>query len=237
MNGENSGRKELIAYIIIVAVTLLAILFLTLRIFDKRGGVEIPRKENVEARDSTIIHSIRQHSKLYTAEAQASKTITYTSNNAITLNFAGIEKKINLPLGKTTATIPVTVTYKAYIDLERVTEHNIEVVDKKTIIITLPDPVIMETAVSVDHSKETMDKQLLGKKLTYEEYRQLIRDAKEQAWEELPEEDQRTIIERAKISATDLIIPMLRSLGFENIVIDYSKNFSLRNIIREKQKQ
>ena len=131
----------------------------------------------------------------------------------------------------------MTVTYKAYIDLERVTEHNIEVVDKKTIIITLPDPVIMETAVSVDHSKETMDKQLLGKKLTYEEYRQLIRDAKEQAWEELPEEDQRAIIERAKISATELIIPMLRSLGFENIVIDYSKNFSLRNIIREKQKQ
>jgi hypothetical protein len=143
-------------------------------------------------------------------------------------------KDINLPLGKTTVTIPVSVTYKAYIDLERVTMHNIDIIDKKNIAIILPDPVLVETAVNIDHSNEKMDKEIFGKKLTHEKYRELVRDAKKQAWEELPEEDQRAIIERAKLSATELLIPQLKALGFENIVIDYSKNFSLRDMVREK---
>jgi hypothetical protein len=79
-----------------------------------------------------------------------------------------------------------------------------------------------------------MDKEIFGKKLTHEKYRELVRDAKKQAWDELPEEDQRAIIERAKLSATELLIPQLKALGFENIVIDYSKNFSLRDMVREK---
>jgi hypothetical protein len=234
MNGENYGRKELMVYLGIAAVTLIAIAFLTLRIFDKRGGIEIMQKENIEARDSTIIHGIRQHSKLYTAEATAKKTVTYTSNNKLSFKFAGFEKDINLPLGKTKVTIPVSVTYKAYIDLERVTMHNIDIIDKKNIAIILPDPVLVETAVNIDHSNEKMDKEIFGKKLTHEKYRELVRDAKKQAWDELPEEDQRAIIERAKLSATELLIPQLKALGFENIVIDYSKNFSLRDMVREK---
>ena len=234
MNGENYGRKELMVYLGIAAVTLIAIAFLTLRIFDKRGGIEIMQKENIEARDSTIIHGIRQHSKLYTAEATAKKTVTYTSNNKLSFKFAGFEKDINLPLGKTTVTITVSVTYKAYIDLERVTMHNIDIIDKKSIAIILPDPVLVETAVNIDHSNEKMDKEIFGKKLTHEKYRELVRDAKKQAWDELPEEDQRAIIERAKLSATELLIPQLKALGFENIVIDYSKNFSLRDMVREK---
>lgn len=234
MNGENYGRKELMVYLGIAAVTLIAIAFLTLRIFDKRGGIEIMQKENIEARDSTIIHGIRQHSKLYTAEATAKKTVTYTSNYKLSFKFAGFEKDINLPLGKTTVTIPVSVTYKAYIDLERVTMDNIDIIDKKNIAIVLPDPVLVETAVNIDHSNEKMDKEIFGKKLTHEKYRELVRDAKKQAWDELPEEDQRAIIERAKLSATELLIPQLKALGFENIVIDYSKNFSLRDMVREK---
>lgn len=220
---------------------IITVAFVTLFTKERHKTEVIEQKANLEAQcDSAIVNAVRMHSMLYTAEARSSKTLTYTSNNKLSFNFLGVSKDVNLPLSKTEATIPVTVTYKAGINLQQVDKGNIHVSQYPddgrggVVVIVLPDPVIVETAVQVDHENEKQTKQLLGKGLTYEKYQELVRQAKKEAWDDLSEEDIRGIVETAKVSATELIIPQLRALGFDSITINYRQEMTLGEIKKLK---
>ncbi|NPD81719.1 DUF4230 domain-containing protein [Prevotella sp. PINT] len=219
--------KELTVYLVLTVIVLSLMTILSMKACSNANPEEKPQEE-------AVIETVRRHSRLYTAEAQSKKTMTYTSQNKLSLKALGIDKSIDLPLGKTEAKIPVTVTYKAYIDLGRVDSRNVRT-DGKTIRIILPDPIIVETACTVDHENESQEKQLLGKGLTYEQYQEMVRQAKESAWTELPDSAQQAVIETAKVSATDLLIPQLRALGFTKIEIAYREDFSLRQLVRRKE--
>lgn len=180
----------------------------------------------VAVSDSVVVAAISHNSRLYTAEAEMKKTITYSSKNSIGITVGGITKSIHLPLGNTTASIPVTVKYKAYIDLDKITERNIHIINDSTIHITLPDPVIVETAATIDYDNYELKQQLFGAGITDQQMRHIILDAKQKAWLEMDDGQQRAIVETAKVSATDLLLPQLKSLGFTAILIDYRKGFS-----------
>lgn len=232
-------RKELAFYLTIVGLAIIAMTVLTMKACSGSGGkgswsLFASAEDEKARRDSAVVEAIQQHSRLYTAETTSHKTITYTSQNKFKLKLLGVEKDINLPLTKTEAVIPVNVKYKAYIDLDKVTARDFSIKNDTAIYITLPDPVIEETAVSIDHENEKLKKQWLGKGLTYEQYQKLVRQAKEEAWNELSEEEQYDIIETAKVSATDLIIPQLRTLGFTSININYRKEFTIEELVRIK---
>lgn len=224
--------KELTVYLILTAIVLLLMLTFSIKACSNGDHAEKAQAETVTP--ETVVEAVRQHSRLYTAEATSRKTMTYTSQNKLSLRALGIDKTLDLPLGKTEARIPVTVTYKAYIDLGRVDGRNVRA-DGETIRIILPDPVIVETACTVDHENESQKKQLLGKGLTYEQYQEMVRQAKERAWTELPDSAQQAVIETAKISATEILIPQLRALGFSKIEIAYRDDFSLRQLVRRKE--
>ena len=224
--------KELTVYLVLTVIVLSLMTILSMKACSNANPEEKAQEE--AATQDAVIETVRQHSRLYTAEAQSKKTMTYTSQNKLPLKALRIDKSIDLPLGKTEAKIPVTVTYKAYIDLGRVDSRNVRT-DGKTIRIILPDPIIVETACTVDHENESQEKQLLGKGLTYEQYQEMVRQAKESAWTELPDSAQQAVIETAKVSATDLLIPQLRALGFTKIEIAYREDFSLRQLIRRKE--
>lgn len=191
--------------------------------------------------DSAVINAVRLHSTLYTAEAQSSKTMNYSEKNKVKLKILGIEKDMDVPFSKTEATIPVTVTYKAGIDLSGVTkEDNIFISQYPqdgtggAIVITLPDPVLVQTAIQVDHENEKMKKELLAKGLTYEQYQTLIRQAKQEAWDDLSADDIRAIVETAKVSATEILLPQLRQLGYESIEIDFRQELDYSKIEKLK---
>ena len=216
-------------------LTLLAIFLISGRKHDTASQLTEKKTEQKASIDTTaIIESIQTHSRLYTAEATSRKTITYTSQNKLSLRLGSKQKDIALPLGKTTARIPVAVTYKAYIDLSKVTHDNVQLQGDSIIRIVLPDPVIVETAVAIDHDTEKLERQLLGKGLSPEQYQQLVVKAKDDAWREMSEKDQRAIVETAKVSATELITPTLHNLGFRHVEIAYRKDFSLRELLRLK---
>ena len=241
MDNNRHTSHELTFYIIIIAVAAIAMTVMGMKACSSgtKGGSSddsslwalFSGRDKKAERDSTVMHLIQQHSRLYTAEVTSRKTITYTSHNQLKFKLAGIEKAINLPLGKTEAVIPVAVTYKAFIDMDRIQKRDIRMVGDTAIYITLPDPVIEETAVSIDHEHEQMKKQWLAKGLSYDEYQQLVRQAKNEAWDELSEDDQHAIVETAKVSATELIIPQMQQLGFTHIEVDYRKDFT---IVKEK---
>lgn len=238
-------RKLLIPLLVLYVIALL-VTFSTLWTKEKQKADAEEEIASIEAQcDSAVITAIRTHSTLYTAEAKCKKTMTYSSSSKLSLGFLGIEKDFSLPFSKTEATIPVTVTYKAGIDLQSVTMDNIQISQYPSsplrgerggsIVITLPDPVIVETAVQVDHENEKLKKEFLGKGLTYEQYQKLIRQAKKEAWEDLSENDLRAIVETAKVSATDLIIPQLRALGFNDITVQYRQELDFSTIEKRKE--
>lgn len=235
-------RKILYTLLSLYTICLI-VMFITFMTKEKQRSDIEQERQNIEAQcDSAVINAVRMHSMLYTAEAKSNKTMTYTSNNKLSFKFLGIEKDMNLPFSKTEATIPVTITYKAGIDLQTVTMDNIQILQypspdsdqPSTIIITLPDPVLVETAVQVDHENEKMKKEFLGKGLSYEQYQALLRQAKKEAWEELSEDDIRAIVETAKVSATDLLLPQLRQLGFTDIQINFRQDLDYGSIERKQ---
>ena len=198
------------------------------------GHEEITPEAPQQNDTATIVTLVQQHSRLYSAEMSTHKTVRYTSQSKIGVTIAGTKHSFQLPLGKTEATIPVTVKYKAYIDLDRVTADNVSISADSTVRIVLPDPVIEQTSVSVDHDNETLHRQLLAAGLTDEQYQQLVTKAKDDAWNELSEQKQQEIIDVAKVSATDILIPQLHQLGFRRVEVSYRKDFSLKQLVRRR---
>ncbi|MGM9713201.1 MAG: DUF4230 domain-containing protein [Prevotella sp.] len=233
MNGETSGRKptpvtprhkaiqRLTLAIIVVAALVMAV------IGTCRGSKAGDTPQPVHVSDSTIIMAIQSHSRLYTAETRCRKNISFSSDNAIRIDVAGIKKDIGLPMSRTAYEIPVIVTYKAFIDLEKIRRGDIATEGDTVIHITLPDPVITETAVCIDHDRASYSRQLFGKKLTEQEYNALIIKAKDDAWRDLSQADREAMVHTAKISATETLIPMMRKLGFKHITIDYRNDYTI----------
>lgn len=241
INNKTTTMRKILFILLGLYTIVLIVTFTTLLTKHQQKEAIANELAQTEARlDSAIVTSVRSHSMLYTAEAKSQKTMTYSSSNKVSFKFMGIDKDMDLPFSKTEATIPVSVTYKAGINLMTFNSDNIYIAQRPqdgrggSVVITLPDPVIVETAVQVDHENEKMKKEFLGKGLTYEQYQKLIRQAKEEAWQDLSEEDIRAITETAKVSATELIIPQLKLLGFDNIEVTYRQELNYTTIERTK---
>ena len=233
--------KKILIPLLVLYVIGLIVTFTTLWTSNKQKEEAAEAKANVEAQcDSAIILAMRSGLLLYTAEAKSHKTMNYSSSNKLSFSFLGIDKDVNLPFSKTEATIPVTVTYKAGIDLQHADSDNINVVKYPdngrggTIVITLPDPFLVQTSVAVDHENEKMKKEFLAKGLTYEQYQSLVRQAKQEAWDDLSQDDVHAIIETAKVSASDLMLPQLRRLGFDNIEITFRQDLDITDVEKRK---
>lgn len=220
-------------------VVALFVAFFTLYTREDRREMEAERVAYTEAQcDSAVVTSVRMHSMLYTAEAKSQKTMKYSSKNKMSFSFMGVSKDVNIPFSKTEATIPVTMAYKVGINLEKVEKGNINIMRYPengkggAISIVLPDPVIVPTSVVVDHDSEKMEKQFLSKGLTYDQYQKLLHQAKEEAWNELTPEELRSLTETAKVSATDILLPQLRALGFDTVEISYRQGMDASKIER-----
>lgn len=182
---------------------------------------------------AAVITAINTMSKLYTAEVTANKTMHYESENNIEFTLFGNTKKVKMPLGRTTADIPVSITYKAAIDLSKIKFSDVTIIGDSIIRISLPDPIIEETAVSVDHAKEKINSQMLAKNLDDATYQKLVKQAERDAWNELKKSDQQAVVETAKISASEILTPMLHDLGFRKVVVDYHPEYHI--ILLEKR--
>lgn len=195
-----------------------------------RAAHEAARVETAarERRDSTLVAEIQQCSRLYTAEAVSRKTVEYASGRSLDVTLGGTKHTLSLPLTTTTATIPVIVTYKACIDLSHLRPGDIRTAGDTAVTIILPDPFIMQTAVSVDHAAERHHEQWFAKGLTGEEYRALIRRAKEEAWRDLPDSARQAVCETARVSAAELLLPLARALGFSRATVAYRPDFSIQ---------
>lgn len=217
-------RRWLWLTLAVVVAAIIAVVALRLAA-ERRAAAE--REALTERRDSTLVAHIQQCSRLFTAEAVSRKTVEYESGRSLDVTLGGTKHTLSLPFSTTTATIPVSVKYKAYIDLSHLRRSDIRAEGDTAVTIILPDPVIMQTAVSVDHAAERHHEQWFAKGLTAAEYRALVTRAKDEAWRDLPDSAQRAVCETARVSAAELLLPLTRAAGFRSATVTFRPDYTI----------
>lgn len=188
---------------------------------------ETPQQEAVKKISrAEVAIAISNESKLYTAEVEAHKTMHYTSDNAYNITLLGRTSTVKVPFGHMEAFIPVTAKYKAHVDLALVDSTRIRIVGDTLVQVILPDPVIEQTAVTIDHANEKINTEMFAHDMDDATYQKIVRKAKDDIWTDIGDDRYYDIIKAAQTSAAETIIPILHSLGFTKVEVAFRKDIN-----------
>ncbi|OZT03797.1 DUF4230 domain-containing protein [Prevotella sp. 885] len=178
---------------------------------------------------AVMVMQVQRCSKLYTTEYRVHKVLTHDDKLEMKGKLAGHDYNIPVPLGKRKVAIPIDATIKAYIDFATFSSDNVER-DSTHIRITLPDPHIVLTSSRIDHNAIKQYVALTRRDFSDEELTSYERQGRDAIIREIATTD---IMEQARVSAANTLVPMLQKLGYrpENITIAFSRNFSGKDII------
>lgn len=180
-----------------------------------------PEQLNVQEQ---LVMQIRQCSRIYPTEYRIHKVVTHDDQLRLSGKFLGHGYNVHLPLGKRKIAIPVDATLKAYIDFADFSAANVHR-DSTHIEIVLPDPHIVLTSSRVNHDDVKEYVALLRHNFTYEELSAYERQGRDAIIADMSKSD---IIETARLSAANTLIPLLSQMGFseENVTITFRKDFT-----------
>lgn len=178
---------------------------------------------------AVMVMQVQRCSKLYTTEYRVHKVLTHDDKLEMKGKLAGHDYNIPVPLGSRKVAIPVDATIKAYIDFGGFSSANVER-DSTHIRITLPNPHIVMTSSRIDHKAVKQYVALTRRNFSDAELTAYERQGRDAIIKDIASTD---ILEQARVSAANTLIPMLQKLGFrpENITIAFSRNFSGKDII------
>lgn len=178
-------------------------------------------KGNQKSPMEIALPMINNCSKLYTAQYNVHKIITYEDMTAIegSLFF----EKISIPIpGERKLVIPVDATIKAYIDFGQITKDNISVDSEgKKVTITLPNPQIVLSSAKIDYKNEKQYLSWNRSKFSNEEKENFIKQGRASILASMANSD---IIDRSRVNAFKTLQPILVAAGFspENITVTFS---------------
>lgn len=178
-----------------------------------------------------LTNRIQQCSKLYTTEYRIHKIVLVEAEKKIESNFLGMG--INVPLGERKLIIPMEATLKGYIDFSDFKEDDITI-DGNQVFVTLPDPEVELTSTRIDHDGtkqyvswylsnfNTAEQTIHAAKGRRDIINKLKNDKKQK----------QRIVESARESAANLLIPLISQMGFEeeNITIKFQREFSFDHL-------
>lgn len=177
---------------------------------------------------AVMVMQVQRCSKLYTTEYHVHKVLTHDDKLEMKGKLAGHDYNIPVPLGSRKVAIPVDATIKAYIDFSGFSSANVER-DSTHIRITLPDPHIVLTSSRIDHKAVKQYVALTRRNFSDAELTAYERQGRDAIIKDIASTD---ILEQARVSAANTLVPMLQHLGYspENITIAFSHNFSGKDI-------
>lgn len=187
-------------------------------------------EEKTEVIDTipVMVMQIQKCSRLYTAEAHVHKIVTH--DDQLKLKGSILKKAFNIsvPGSNRKVAIPMDATLKAYIDFQNFSDKNVNRKGEK-IEILLPDPKVMLTSSKIDHEGIKQYISLTRSNFSDAELAQFEQQGREGIIKDIPYMD---IIETARQSAANTLIPMLMDMGFkeENIKITFRKKFGLEDL-------
>ena len=213
-----------------IAILLALIMSVTLTSCRKKS--QLNTAETTERLDTlpVMIMHIQKCSRLYTTEYHVRKIITHDDQLALKGKLAGHDYNVSLPFGKRKIAIPVDATIKAYIDFASFSENNVRR-DSSHIEILLPDPHILLTSTRIDHNAIKEYVALTRRNFSDEELAAYERQGRSAILSDIAATD---ILEQARMSAANTLIPMLQQLGYrqENIKISFSRDFNSGDIMQ-----
>ena len=177
---------------------------------------------------SHLVMQIQKCSRLYTTEFQVHKIVTY--DDIISLKGSLLNQKYNfrLPLGDRKVAIPMSATLKAYIDFSDFSASSV-VRQGGKITITLPNPRVVMTASKIDQQNVREYVSLTRAHFSDRELSGFEMQGREAILQSIP---QLGIIGHARMSAANLLIPIVAQMGFreENITIVFPDSFDPDNL-------
>lgn len=189
-------------------------------------------QETIQKLDTipTLITQMQKVSRLYTAEYHIHKIITHDDKLRLEGSFMKQDFSIGLPVGERRIAIPMDATVKTYVDMGAITKKNIRRQGDK-ITVTLPDPKIELTSTKIDHKEIRKYVALTRGNFTDEELANYEHQGRQAILKTIPDMN---IMETARQSAANTLIPLFTSMGFkeENITITFRKQFSPYDITK-----
>lgn len=181
--------------------------------------------DSVRVDSADAVLRLRAQSRLYTSEYRIHKVVTHDDLIRFQGKFFGYSYEQTFHLGDRKIAIPIDVTFKAYVDFSSFSERNVEKHDS-LIHITLPDPRVILTSSSVDHSGVRQYLSLLRSGYTDREMTELSAQGVESIIAGMGQTD---IIERARESAARIIIPLMVQLGYkpDHVVVTFRSGLDL----------
>lgn len=171
-----------------------------------------------------MVMQIQKCSKLYTAEYHLHKIVTHKDQMRLKGTILAQKFDITLPVGNRRIAIPMDATLKAYIDFNGFSEKNIRRRGEK-IEVTLPDPKVEMTSSRINHQEIKKQLSILRKNFSDEEMTNYEKQGRAAILNEIPNLG---IIEMARESAANTLIPMICQLGYkeEDITITFRKKYT-----------
>ncbi|MBQ6202722.1 MAG: DUF4230 domain-containing protein [Prevotella sp.] len=171
-----------------------------------------------------MVMQIQKCSKLYTAEYHLHKIVTHKDQMRLKGTILAQKFDITLPVGNRRIAIPMDATLKAYIDFNGFSEKNIRRRGEK-IEVTLPDPKVELTSSRINHQEIKKQLSILRKNFSDEEMTNYEKQGRAAILNEIPNLG---IIEMARESAANTLIPMICQLGYkeEDITITFRKKYT-----------
>lgn len=175
-----------------------------------------------------MVMQIQKCNRLYTAEAHIHKIVTHDDQIKLTGSFLKKSFNIEVPGSNRKVAIPMDATLKAYIDFKDFSNKNINKKGKK-IEIVLPDPKVILTSSKIDHEGIKQFVSFTRSNFNDAELTQYEQQGRESIIRDIPNLD---VIETARQSAANILIPMLIDMGFKenDIKITFRKKFTFDDL-------
>lgn len=179
---------------------------------------------------STLTMQIQRCSKLYGTEIQIHKIITHSDNKSIKATLLQKSFNIELPMSDRKVAIPMDFTLKSYVDFSTFTPNNIKREQNKIEII-LPDPQITLIATKINHKDIRKQISFIRSDFTENELYEYAKQGRQAVINDIP---QMNIITKTQANIAQILIPMLKQMGYEekNITISFRKELNEQNILQ-----
>jgi hypothetical protein len=210
-----------------IIVVLLAVLTGCSCSGDKEGGEPVAQYQSIDT-VPMLIMQIQQCSRLYTTEIHVHKIVTHDDVVSLKGTLLKQDIDIKLPLGDRKIAIPMDATLKAYIDFSNFGPSNIERQGDK-ITIVLPDPKVEMTSSKINQQAIREYVGIARSHFSDAEMSSYEQQGRQAIIKSIPKMG---IMETARRSAANTLIPLISSMGFDekNITITFRKEFSTNEI-------
>lgn len=177
---------------------------------------------------AVMVMQIQKCNRLYTAEAQVHKIVTHGDQKRLQGSFMRHKFDMRVPGTERKVALPIDATVKAYIDFAKFGERNIRRQGGKIEII-LPDPKMVLTSSCIDHQRVKEYVPMVRSNYTDAELAQLSQQGRDAIIVDIP---RMNLTETARISAANILIPMLRDMGYaeNDITVTFRSDFNANDV-------